>query len=81
MNRDAAPDGFQNCLSVLLLAACALAALYWLWPYRFFVLIAVGIYAAFIFMRWLCRYHPHWAVFITAFVAALLSGGRGGRRW
>jgi hypothetical protein len=67
-------------LTYCLLAVCALAPVYWLWPYRFFVLVGVGTYSAFTVMRWLCRSHPHAAVFITAFFAALL-GGRGGRRW
>src|SRR3954471_8036043 len=31
-------------------------------------------YGFFIFMRWLIRYHPYWAVFLISFFRALMGG-------
>ena len=65
----------QRVLNVLV-PAVGFVAVAFFWQWRHVILVVAFFYGAFIFMRWLWRYHPYWAVFIISFCRGLFGGRR-----
>jgi len=66
----------QRVLNVLVPALGFVAVAFYFWHWRHVIIVVAFFYGAFIFMRWLCQYHPYWAVFIISFCRGLFGGRR-----